>query len=159
MQGQRCVLGANSDRFLYAPDAARRGLIRDTRGEKHFDKAPRGAIESGRLWGIDLDHAIIDTQAGERRQDMLHERYLDGSVAQRRPTIGSRDLMDVGGKAWVTGQVGAHENDAMGRRGRQKAESDFGPRKKPHAGDDGGASEGALRTGGVPSHNWRPSTS
>jgi hypothetical protein len=90
----------------------------DARGGQGLDERPARPVAARGLGGVDLDEAVVDAEPGQGRQHVLHQPHLGGGLPEGGAPSGAGDLADVGGQAGGALQVGAHENDPAGRRGR-----------------------------------------
>src|SRR5438105_15036959 len=109
---------SDKHRFVNGPDGATGWLQDYACPEQSIDKSQRGAIQSGRIAGADLDQAIINMQAGQSGQDVLHHSDLSRRPTQGGPAIRAADLVEAGRNRNRLRKIGAKENDTRRRRSR-----------------------------------------
>ena len=96
--------------------------------KQRLDEAQAEPSSPGGSAASSFDEAVVDAQAGQGGQDVLDQRHLHRQAAQRGAPLRAGHLADVGRDARPARQVGAHENDPGGRRGRQETKPDVWPR-------------------------------
>src|SRR5262249_4280393 len=110
------------------------------------------AVKSGRLGSVQFHDAVVDAQPGQCGQYVFDQTDLDRRVAEGGATLSASDSADVGGEGSWRFQVGAHENDPAGRRGRQEAQSNGGAGQVTRPSNLDRPAERSLLAVTVPSH-------
>ena len=90
-------LGDNH-RLIDAIDGAVSGLQDRAGLRESLDETAGRAVEARRFGSVEFDIAIVDAQAGQGRQDVLHQADLAGRIAQGGPAFRAADLLNSGGQ-------------------------------------------------------------
>jgi len=92
VESKRGATLRDDDRRIDAQNRASRGLQDDAGPPERLDKTLSGAVQAGRLRGIQLDVTVIDAQARQRRQDMFDQGDLSRRLAQSGAALRTRHL-------------------------------------------------------------------
>ena len=108
---------------------ARRGsvLLDDPRRLQGADEGQRGAVHSGHFRLVDVDLAVVDPQARQRRHHVLDHVHARLAGAEHGPQRTLRAVGDRGGDARAAGQIGADKDDPGPRRRRPKLHAHVPP--------------------------------
>ena len=119
---QRAVLvPVPGDHGFHDPDGPATCLLPpQPHGEDRLAERERTAVPDGQFRALDLHHGVVHSDAGERRQAVLHGGNRDVPPAENRRERRVDDEGAVRGNLRRTGKVGTAESDAGARRRRPK---------------------------------------
>ncbi len=124
VDGQDGIPLADAHRLLDHKGPAHPVLLDEPRVVEGLDERAAGAVAAGALAGVDLDHGVVNLEAGQGGHDMLD--HLDGGVtaADRGPPLRGHDRIEPGRDPRPAGEVGPLEDDPLVRLGRMEADHD-----------------------------------
>ena len=153
MQCQSGAVMGDDYRPIDGPDGSAGGLQFHAGFDQGVEVSLRGAIQSRRVPGVDFNPAVINVQAGQRGQNMLHHADLSGRPTQSRAAVCAADLVQTSRDRHGLGKIGADENDSGRRRRRAKPHPHLGAGENPNPPHLHGPGDGSLKTVSFPFHD------
>ena len=143
------VAVADLDRALDADEALGRCLFGDAGGLQQEHERTGGAVHDRHFRRGQVDIAVVDTQTGQRRQQMFDRHDLARTAAQAGAQHGLGHQFGARRDLHHRVEVDAAEHDAGIHRGRAQGEKDLLAAVQAHAGGADHVLEGALAQHGL----------